>query len=82
MKVFINNSMRKQTCSNLHGNKMNKRKRKHTEGKRRKKYSLLSKRHLLVKTYLKRTKSALLSSHFNHVCWHLINAIVELWPSR
>ena len=23
IKVFINNSLRKQTCSNLHGNKMN-----------------------------------------------------------
>ena len=28
MKVFINNSLRKHTCSNLHGNKMNKGKRK------------------------------------------------------
>ena len=30
MKVFINNSLRKQTCSNLHGNKMNKGKWKNT----------------------------------------------------
>ena len=30
IKVFINNSLRKQTCSNLHGNKMNRGKRNNT----------------------------------------------------
>ena len=30
IKVFINHSLRKQTCNNLHGKKMNKGKRKNT----------------------------------------------------
>ena len=30
IKVFIKNALRKQTCSNLHGKKMNKGKRKNT----------------------------------------------------
>ena len=34
IKVFINHSLRKQTCNNLHGKKMNKGKRKNTLGKR------------------------------------------------
>ena len=37
IKVLINNLLRKQTCNNLHGNKINKRKRKNAEGKRPKK---------------------------------------------
>ena len=40
IKVFIENSLRKQTCNNLHGNKMNK----------ENKYLLLLKGHLLIKT--------------------------------
>ena len=34
IKVFINHSLRKQTCNNLHGKKMNKGKRKNTLVKR------------------------------------------------
>ena len=34
IKVFINHSLRKQTCNNLHGKKMNKGKRKNTLIKR------------------------------------------------
>ena len=30
IKVFINNSLRKQTCNDLHSNKMNKGKQKNT----------------------------------------------------
>ena len=51
IKVSINNSLRKQTCSNLHGNKMNTGKRKNTLGKQLNKYQLVLKRHLLIKTY-------------------------------